>query len=244
MEETQQQNHGVFTCEICVEILPVERKFKSTEMNGCLHPYCTNWVAKYIQAKLIEHNISEIKCPNTDCKVVLDASLCQSVLPKEVFENWCRVLCESAVLLDSSKGGFAHGRCYCPYPDCSELVLNECVRPYAYTTRTIGEVLIDELTLIVMMFCSWGWLNTTSGSDVHFVAVMLNVAMVVITLYAGVEKDFVTTVALIPACAKIHVGVLYLTYQYLFSGACVFFCLINNLVVTSLWFDVNIASLK
>ncbi|XP_026396416.1 probable E3 ubiquitin-protein ligase RNF217 [Papaver somniferum] len=138
MEEMQHKNprnstsvshngNRFFTCEICVETVPMKRKFKNMETNACLHPYCTNCVAKYIQAKLVEHNISEIKCPNTDCNILLDASLCQSALPKKVFENWCRVLCGSAVLLDSSKGGLAHGRSYCPYRDCLELVLNECV---------------------------------------------------------------------------------------------------------------------
>ncbi|KAI3937714.1 hypothetical protein MKX01_031192 [Papaver californicum] len=117
-----------FTCKICVEIFPLERKFKSMEMYGCSHLYCTDCIAKYIQTTLVEHNISQIKCPNLNCNVLLDAPLCQSVLPRNVFGNWCRLLCESAVLRDSSKGGFAHGRSYCPYRECSELVLNECAR--------------------------------------------------------------------------------------------------------------------
>lgn len=123
-----------FTCEICVQIVPVNRQFKSMEMIGCLHPYCTDCVAKYIQEKVIEYNMSEIKCANPDCNVILDASLCQSALPNGVFEKWCRVLCESAVLLDSSKGGIAYGRSYCPSRDCSELILNECVRASASTS--------------------------------------------------------------------------------------------------------------
>ncbi|KAI3896044.1 hypothetical protein MKX03_031988 [Papaver bracteatum] len=137
MELTQPQNLEIptfsndkhfFACEICAETVPMNRKFKNMEMKGCLHPYCTDCVAKYIEAKVIQYNISEIKCPSTDCNIILDASLCQSVLPKTVFEQWCRVLCESAVFVDSSKGGLAYGRSYCPYGDCSELVLNECVR--------------------------------------------------------------------------------------------------------------------
>ncbi|KAI3932796.1 hypothetical protein MKW92_036241 [Papaver armeniacum] len=143
MEEIQLQEHdssttssngrNFFACEICVQIVPLNRQFKSMEMSGCLHPYCTDCVAKYIQEKVIEHNMSEIKCANPDCNVMLDASLCQSALPKGVFEKWCRVLCESVVLLDSSKGGLAYGRSYCPFRDCSELILNECVRISAST---------------------------------------------------------------------------------------------------------------
>ncbi|KAI3952896.1 hypothetical protein MKW92_035416 [Papaver armeniacum] len=137
MEKLQQQelvrptsSNGCnfFTCEICVQVVPVNRQFKSMEMSGCLHPYCTDCVSKYIQEKVIEHNMSEIKCANSACNIMLDATLCQSSLPNGVFEKWCRVLCESVVLLDSSKGGVAYGRSYCPYRDCSELILNECVR--------------------------------------------------------------------------------------------------------------------
>ncbi|KAI3891574.1 hypothetical protein MKX03_033121 [Papaver bracteatum] len=102
---TSSNGRTFFTCEICVQIVPVNRQFNSMEMSGCLHPYCTDCVAKYIQEKVIQHNMSEIKCA-----------------------NWCRVLCESLVLLDSSKGGVAYGRSYCPFRDCSELILNECVR--------------------------------------------------------------------------------------------------------------------
>ncbi|KAI3896045.1 hypothetical protein MKX03_031989 [Papaver bracteatum] len=144
---------GFFTCEISVETVPTKRKFKNMEMSGCLHPYCTNCVAVYIQAKLVEHNISEIKCPNIDCNVLLDTSLCQSALPKKVFENWCRVLCESAVLMDSSKGGLAHGRSYCPYRDCSELVLNECVRMSRPSNNTSAGITKSNCPNCKKLFC-------------------------------------------------------------------------------------------
>lgn len=124
-----------FTCEICIEPVPLNQKFKNMEMKGCTHPYCTECVAKYIEAKVIQDNASDIKCPNTDCNVMLDALSCHSILPKTVFEKWCHVLCESAVLQESSKGGFAEGRSYCPFRDCFELVLDECVRNTSTTTR-------------------------------------------------------------------------------------------------------------
>ncbi|MCL7029394.1 hypothetical protein MKW94_004114 [Papaver nudicaule] len=115
-----------FTCEICTEAVPLNEKFKNMEASGCSHPYCRNCVAKYIETKVMHHNMSDIKCPNTSCVVLLDASSCRSVLSKKVYEKWCRVLCESAVLLDASKGGFVHGRSFCPNRKCSELILNEC----------------------------------------------------------------------------------------------------------------------
>ncbi|KAI3862323.1 hypothetical protein MKX03_036890 [Papaver bracteatum] len=117
---------GCFTCEICTETLPLNKQFKNMEaISGCFHPYCTDCVAKYIETKVIHDSMSDIKCPNTNCSVHLDALSCRSILPKKIFEKWCRVLCESAVLLDASKAGFAHGRCFFPNRKCSELILNE-----------------------------------------------------------------------------------------------------------------------
>ncbi|KAI3907938.1 hypothetical protein MKW98_003583 [Papaver atlanticum] len=107
-----------FTCEICVENVPLNAKCK----NLCFHNYCTDCIAKYIQVKVSQDNI-----------VVLDILSCRSILSENVFEKWCRVHCESTVLLESSKGGFAYGRSYCPYRDCSELILNECVETNSTT---------------------------------------------------------------------------------------------------------------
>ncbi|MCL7043006.1 hypothetical protein MKW94_008612 [Papaver nudicaule] len=116
-----------FTCEICAELVPLKAKFKNMQiMNGCAHNYCTRCIAKYI----------EIKCPSTYCGVVLDTLSCRSIVSEVVFEKWCRAHCESAVLLQSSKGGFAYGRSYCPYRDCSELILNECVETNSTTKVT------------------------------------------------------------------------------------------------------------
>ncbi|KAI3932794.1 hypothetical protein MKW92_036239 [Papaver armeniacum] len=193
MEKIQQQElerptssngRSFFTCEIRVQIVPVNRQFKSREMSGCLHPYCTDCVAKYIQEKVIEHNMSEIKCANPDCNVILDASLCQSALPSGVFEKWCRVLCESVVLLDSSKGGVAHGRSYCPFRDCSELILNECVRISASTITKSN----------LAMFCSWRWLSARDWCGVQIASIMLSVTEVVLPSDAGVKPNFATTV--------------------------------------------------
>ncbi|KAI3919118.1 hypothetical protein MKW98_016671 [Papaver atlanticum] len=125
-----------FTCEICIETVPLSEKFKNMEASGCFHPYCTNCVAKYIEIKVIHDNMSNIKCPNTNCSV---------------FEKWCRVLCEAAVLLDASKGGFVYGRCFCPNRKCSELILNQlfcftCMVPWKENhqcRRQTGDIAID-----------------------------------------------------------------------------------------------------
>ncbi|KAI3884541.1 hypothetical protein MKX03_020524 [Papaver bracteatum] len=116
--------------------IPLNQKFKNMEASGCFHPYCTDCVAKYIEIKVVHNNLSDIKCPNTNCFVLLDALSCRSVLPRKVFDKWCRLLCETAVLLDAWKGGFVHGRCFCPNRKCSELILNECVETKSMVKRS------------------------------------------------------------------------------------------------------------
>ncbi|KAK1423904.1 hypothetical protein QVD17_19214 [Tagetes erecta] len=105
-----------FTCEICIEeVLPPHKKFNND--NKCIHPFCTECMIKYIQVKL-EENISDIKCPALTCDHSLDPLSCRPRIGNQVFDKWCDVLCDSTVL------GFV--RVYCPYLECSSLVINEC----------------------------------------------------------------------------------------------------------------------
>ncbi|MCL7039563.1 hypothetical protein MKW94_026651 [Papaver nudicaule] len=129
LDATSSSNDDIsfFTCDICVEQVSLNAKFKNMEiMNGCSHNFCRGCIANYI----------EIKCPDTNCSVVLDTLSYRSIVPEMVFEKWCRAHFESAVFLQSSKGGFAYGRSYCPNRDCSELVLNECVETNSTTKVT------------------------------------------------------------------------------------------------------------
>ncbi|KAI3871585.1 hypothetical protein MKX03_005768 [Papaver bracteatum] len=150
-----------FTCEICIEPVLENQKFKNMEMDGCLHPYCTDCIVKYIEVKVNHDNIAEIKCPNSNCTVFLNALSCRPILPTFVFEKWCRVLCESVVLMESSKGGFAYGRSYCPFRECSELVLNECVMTISFsstsTSSTIRKSTCPNCKKIFCFHCMVPW---------------------------------------------------------------------------------------
>ncbi|KAI3994370.1 hypothetical protein MKX01_012627 [Papaver californicum] len=150
-----------FTCEICIEPVLLNQKFKNMEMDGCLHPYCTDCIVKYIEVKVFQDNVSEIKCPDTNCTVFLNALSCRSILPAFMFEKWCRVLCESVVLTESSKGEFAYGRSYCPYRECNELVLNECAATIALssssTSSTITKSTCPNCKKIFCFHCMVPW---------------------------------------------------------------------------------------
>ncbi|XP_015581564.1 E3 ubiquitin-protein ligase RSL1 [Ricinus communis] len=117
VEEHEQKEEVVssFTCEICIEPMLSNKKFENASL--CTHPFCLDCISKYVEVK-VEGFIGNIKCPGTSCKHPLDPLSCRSIISKPVFDKWCDLLCDSVV------SGVE--RCYCPYRDCSALVLNEC----------------------------------------------------------------------------------------------------------------------
>ncbi|EEF32081.1 zinc finger protein, putative [Ricinus communis] len=104
-----------FTCEICIEPTLSNRKFKNG--NGCTHPFCNDCIAKYVEVKVID-NVANIKCPSLGCDRPLEPTSCMALIPKAIFDKWSDLLCEVRVL--------EWERCYCPYENCSALILNEC----------------------------------------------------------------------------------------------------------------------
>ncbi|KAM7475050.1 hypothetical protein LguiB_022293 [Lonicera macranthoides] len=124
--QNQKQNHEepdpnpsstTLTCEICIEPISLpSQKFKNG--TNCTHPFCLDCVTKYIAVRLQDHNASIINCPALDCDKTLDPLTCRPLIPRQLFDKWCDVLCDTSLLeLD---------RCYCPNRECSALVVNEC----------------------------------------------------------------------------------------------------------------------
>ncbi|XP_058190743.1 E3 ubiquitin-protein ligase RSL1-like [Rhododendron vialii] len=106
-----------FTCEICIEpMLSNKKKFQNN--NLCVHPFCNECIAKYVQFKIEDDRVAGIKCPGSNCDKLLDPLCCRALIPPKAFDRWCDLLCDRALLgLD---------RCYCPNRDCSAEVVNEC----------------------------------------------------------------------------------------------------------------------
>ncbi|XP_076941462.1 E3 ubiquitin-protein ligase RSL1-like [Bidens hawaiensis] len=114
--ELQDSSSSTFTCEICIEPVTLPNT-KFNNSNRCVHPFCTDCMIKYIQVKL-EDNVSDIKCPALTCNQSLEPLSCRPKVTRQLFDKWCDVLCDSAVLeLD---------QVYCPNRECSALVINEC----------------------------------------------------------------------------------------------------------------------
>ncbi|XP_078156654.1 E3 ubiquitin-protein ligase RSL1-like [Carex rostrata] len=101
-------------CKICMENVPVDEVYQTS--NACSHVFCRSCLSRYLGTKIRE-NISLVKCPDENCKVVLEPGMCQELLPREVFERWGNALCES-MLLGAQK-------LYCPFKDCSALIIDD-----------------------------------------------------------------------------------------------------------------------
>ncbi|XP_071939997.1 uncharacterized protein [Coffea arabica] len=74
-------------------------------------------IENYIAAK-VDGKVLNITCPQVGCIEQLDQFECEKIIAKKLFTRWCVLLCENAVT--------GLRKCYCPNPDCSELILDEC----------------------------------------------------------------------------------------------------------------------
>ncbi|CAI9097346.1 OLC1v1033746C1 [Oldenlandia corymbosa var. corymbosa] len=102
-----------FLCSICVDEKPNTESFY---IKGCSHSYCAECMAKYVSSKLQENN-TNITCPVVGCGGILELQDCRSILPSQVFDRWGDALCEAMIL--------ASEKFYCPYKDCSALLVDE-----------------------------------------------------------------------------------------------------------------------
>ncbi|KAK9205814.1 hypothetical protein WN943_016084 [Citrus x changshan-huyou] len=116
--QEEEGNGSSFTCEICIEPMATNKKFKNK--NLCTHPFCQECIAKYIQVMVQDNNTAKIECPGLNCKKNLDPFSCKPMIPSSLFSKWCDLLCEDYVR--------GYERSYCPNRNCMALVVNECER--------------------------------------------------------------------------------------------------------------------
>ncbi|XP_057958776.1 E3 ubiquitin-protein ligase RSL1-like [Malania oleifera] len=115
--QVEDENASTFTCEICIEpITTAARKFNNG--GACAHPFCSDCIAQYVRVTVYDNGVAEIRCPGLDCRLLLDPLACRRILSAELFVKWCDLLCERVIL--------GLEKCYCPYADCSALIIDEC----------------------------------------------------------------------------------------------------------------------
>ncbi|CAN1246695.1 E3 ubiquitin-protein ligase RSL1 [Linum grandiflorum] len=101
-----------FVCEICVETTPLRESFNP---KNCAHFYCNKCTVRYIETELSEKSSTRIPCPEPGCEGSLDPEHCRQILPARLFDRWGLALVDSAI--DASQ------KFYCPYLDCSVLLI-------------------------------------------------------------------------------------------------------------------------
>ncbi|CAN1246698.1 E3 ubiquitin-protein ligase RSL1 [Linum grandiflorum] len=103
-----------FVCEICVETTPLRQSFN---LKNCTHFYCVTCTVRYIETELSEKSSTRIPCPEPGCQGSLDPEHCRQILPARLFDRWGLALVDSAI--DASH------KLYCPYLDCSVLLIHD-----------------------------------------------------------------------------------------------------------------------
>ncbi|KAJ3704877.1 hypothetical protein LUZ61_008582 [Rhynchospora tenuis] len=71
-------------CKICMENVPASKLFQMSK--ACSHVFCRDCLSRYLGTE-IQENISAVRCPEENCKVVLEPGMCQELLPSEVFQG-------------------------------------------------------------------------------------------------------------------------------------------------------------
>ncbi|KAI3802791.1 hypothetical protein L1987_30934 [Smallanthus sonchifolius] len=101
-------------CNICMDTKTASEMFQNA--NVCGHPFCIDCIRQHVAAK-IKENLTTVTCPDPRCKAVIGPEVCRSIIPKEVFERWENILCESLIME-------AH-KFYCPFKDCSAMLVDD-----------------------------------------------------------------------------------------------------------------------
>ena len=113
-KETGQSSHSSQTlCMICMDGKVTSEMFTN---NSCTHSFCADCISQYVATKLQE-NISSVKCPDPNCRDLLEPQCCRDIIPQEVFDRWGDALCQSLILRSQ--------KFYCLYKDCSAMLLDD-----------------------------------------------------------------------------------------------------------------------
>ncbi|XP_065618955.1 E3 ubiquitin-protein ligase RSL1 [Quercus suber] len=114
---------------------------------SCVHSFCSDCIGKHVATK-IQESITTVTCPGLDCKSVIELDACREVLPKDVLDRWDEALCEAL---------FGSQRFYCPFKDCSAMLLND---------NEEGEAIREsECPFCHRLFCAVCYVPWHSGVD-------------------------------------------------------------------------------
>ncbi|XP_059635953.1 E3 ubiquitin-protein ligase RSL1-like [Cornus florida] len=97
-----------------------EKRKNPIEINDnddcCAHSYCSDCMIKYVASKL-QQNVTQSRCPVSECGGFLEPEHCHPIWPPEVFDRWGSALCEAAIL--------GVGEILLPLQGCSAILIND-----------------------------------------------------------------------------------------------------------------------
>ncbi|KAL6661594.1 hypothetical protein ACP70R_000978 [Stipagrostis hirtigluma subsp. patula] len=119
-------------CSICLE--PMAPSDAHRGGRTCAHAFCRACLAGHVRARVESRGGggAVVRCPEPSCGGELDPELCRGALPHDVFERWCAALCEALFL--------GARRTYCPFPDCSEMMVADEGEPEGCVTQSECQV--------------------------------------------------------------------------------------------------------
>ncbi|KAH9311613.1 hypothetical protein KI387_026648, partial [Taxus chinensis] len=101
----------------------------------CLHRFCHSCMTQYIHSRLGQKR-HQVYCPHESCREALLPQECHYFLPAEIFDAWTQVILE-AQIPESEK-------VYCPFPDCSGLLVKE----------DVAGIMVEDILNVECPFCN------------------------------------------------------------------------------------------
>ncbi|KAG6516078.1 E3 ubiquitin-protein ligase RNF144A-like [Zingiber officinale] len=98
---------ATFFCKICMDAPPDADMFTN---GSCSHSFCRDCLGRYVGEK-IKENILTVKCPEVNCRSILEPQSFRGMIPREVLDRWEAAACEATIL--------GMNRIYCPFKGCS-----------------------------------------------------------------------------------------------------------------------------
>jgi len=85
---------------------------------NCKHLFCKNCVKHYLETRINEGHISNLKCLYAGCKQTFNEKFIQKVVDRNIFHRY--LVCKNR---EESKNLLQKGFIPCSFPDCQEMVL-------------------------------------------------------------------------------------------------------------------------
>jgi len=112
-KKRQEFDNSMFKCLVCFED---KKGSKCIKLLGCDHIYCKNCMKTYLEVNIKDGKVSELICPNVNCKAALTPSQIKELVSTELFERYDRLLLQ--VTLDKMADVQ-----YCPLKHCQCVVI-------------------------------------------------------------------------------------------------------------------------